>query len=1146
MKVRAADGTGHRIAARGTARGGPVPGPLSLFCARLKRLQQAAGITQASLAIAASLGTSQMSDILNGRIKRLPGWDVSDKMVGACLAHAQRAARPVPSDLSDRADWRRRYGDVELDLDSQPGPGREAAGPGLKAVAGWPLAVVTDPFDFDLEVHRPVQPHTPARDLPLLPAYVAREHDSELERVVVSAAQGSSGIAVLVGGSSTGKTRACWEALGLLRNRPESWRLWHPIDPSRPEAALRDLPSIGPHTVIWLNEAQFYVDAPGGLGERVAAGLRELLRDPQRVPVLVLATLWPEYWDRLTSRPLAGADDPHAQARELLAARDITVPAAFTAVQVKRLSGSGDPRLNMAAAVAEDRRIVQFLAGAPDLIARYRNAPPAAAALISAAMDARRLGMGIALPLAFLEAAVPGYVDDADWDALPENWLEQALAYTATPCKGVRGPLTRIRPRSAPASDPGQAYQLADYLDQHGRRTRQGQIGRTALWDAIVVHAAAASDLPRLARSARDRGLYRYASALWTRAAALGDTSAGHELLTLLRQVNPSEAARAATWVVSQACLNDPSSVALLLEELRKAGEGIAATALLARDPAAQASLDDPRAIARLMGALSEARASDAAAALAARAASHTRLDDPVELVTLLRAFQSHGANDALAILLARDPGTHASLDDPLTAIELLKYLREAGVTDAVTTLADRAASHISLDDPDRVAFLLWQLREARADDAVAALLARDPAANTSVDAPDAIAWLLSRLRKVGASDAAATLAARAAAQVRLDNPLAVARLMLVLRSSNADDALDDLLARDPAGQAPPGNPRAVAFLRWVERRVTRVEDPNIAWASAFDDPSICTWLLWIKARAAELRLPTTVLAKSLLNPTIGAVLIDVEGDYQGTAKVIAAIAGLRLSRYHLMSLSRAPAVAWLLWAELYEAGDADDLAFLAAQAAARIRFDNPSGVAWLLQVLHEVGAEDAVAVLLARDPASHVRLDDAKAAASMLRALHAAGATDALTVLAARAAAQVRFDDVPLMLQVLHLTGAEDAVAALLARDPAEHVRFDDPTAVGWLLMALRKVGADDEVAALLARDPAEHVRFDNPVGLDILLRELRAVRADDAAAALAALAADAGMLNLGYKPDALGHLIGREPDRTPSRPWKWREPAS
>ena len=340
-----------------------------------------------------------------------------------------------------------------------------------------------------------MQPEDAPPGLPVLPPYVPREHDQVLGQVVRAAAEGRSGIAVLVGGSSTGKTRACWEALALLRDQDPPWRLWHPIDPSRPDAALTELPGIGPRTVVWLNEAQFYLDpAEAGLGERVAAGLRELLRDPGRAPVLVLATVWPEFWDALTARP-AGGDDRHAQARELLAGHDITVPAAFTPAQMSQLTKAADARLMLAARSAPDGAVIQFLAGAPELLARYRNAPPAAAALIDAAMDARRLGMGAGLPQAFLEAAAPGYLTDAEWDGLGEDWLERALAYTAVPCKGARGPLTRIRPRPAgpaarcrgnqPASlaaAAGPLYRLADYLDQHGRAHRAVQIPPAEFW----------------------------------------------------------------------------------------------------------------------------------------------------------------------------------------------------------------------------------------------------------------------------------------------------------------------------------------------------------------------------------------------------------------------------------------------------------------------------------------------------------------------------------------------------------------------------------------------------------------------------------------------------------------------------------------
>ena len=402
---------------------------------------------------------------------------------------------------------------------------------------GVPLAEVTDPFA--LEVHRPVQPDQEQAGLPDLPPYLPREHDAALARMVTAAAQGRSQIAVLVGGSSTGKTRACWEALHLLRDQPGPWRLWHPIDPTRPDAALRDLPGIGPRTVVWLNEAQFYLEvAEGGLGEQVAAGLRELLRDPGRAPVLVLATLWPQFWDTLTARP-AGGDDRHAQARDLLAGHDIAVPAALTPAQVRQLDRCGRSAASSRRSCGhEDGEVIQFLAGAPELLARYRNAPPAAAALIDAAMDARRLGMGAGLPQAFLEAAAPGYLTDDEWDALGEDWLEQALAYTAVPCKGARGPLTRIRPRPAsraarsrgdqPASmaaAAGPLYRLADYLDQHGRAHRASQIPPAEFWSAAAAHAAP-GDQAALGDAAHARGLYRDAAQLHKNAAASGNLRA--------------------------------------------------------------------------------------------------------------------------------------------------------------------------------------------------------------------------------------------------------------------------------------------------------------------------------------------------------------------------------------------------------------------------------------------------------------------------------------------------------------------------------------------------------------------------------------------------------------------------------------------
>jgi len=265
---------------------------------------------------------------------------------------------------------------------------------------------LTDPFA--LEVHRAIDLPNRTTPLPDLPTYIQRDHDWQLQAIAKRAADGHSATVVLVGGSSTGKTRACWE---MVQRLPQGWRLWHPIDPSRPEAAAEALRAVGPRTVIWLNEAQHYLrTAATELGEQVAAGMRALLHEPDRGPVLLLATLWPEYWAILTAPTRAGQDDPHAQARELLVGNDIRVPEAFTQSGLHEAQAAvrADPRLAEATAHAEDGRITQFLAGGPALLERYRNAPAAARALIEAAMDARRLGHNLYLPHALLQTAAAG------------------------------------------------------------------------------------------------------------------------------------------------------------------------------------------------------------------------------------------------------------------------------------------------------------------------------------------------------------------------------------------------------------------------------------------------------------------------------------------------------------------------------------------------------------------------------------------------------------------------------------------------------------------------------------------------------------------------------------------------------------------
>ena len=490
------------------------------------------------------------------RGERFP--DDVDKLVTVVRAIAS-AARvrgiPAPDGLLDTGWW--------IEAHAAETRRRDSRRPDTGA-PGRPLTEWTDPFA--LEVHSPVQPEDPAQELPDLPPYVPRDHDEKLAEVVRAARDGRSGIAVLVGGSSTGKTRACWETLSTLDIPNGSWRLWHPLSATPAAVALRDLPLIAPNTVIWLNEAQRYLDTRDRQGEDLAASLRELLRDRALGPVLILATLWPDDWHTLTMPPpRRGEPDPHAQARELLTGHHILVPPVFTKQELRTLAESSDPRLRQAAEFAPDGKVTQFIAGVPELMSHYETAPAPAAALIHAAMDARRLGMGMAIRKSFLESAAPAYLDDFEWETLDDDWLEQALKYTGKPCKGTRGPLSPIRPRPGQTAE-GSACRLADYLEQHGRRERRTVVPPLGFWVACGA-LADPGELRALGDAARECGLLRQAARLYKRAAVLGDAEALVLLIEHLRELGPG-ADRPAWRLAETVSLNDPLALARLLWRL--------------------------------------------------------------------------------------------------------------------------------------------------------------------------------------------------------------------------------------------------------------------------------------------------------------------------------------------------------------------------------------------------------------------------------------------------------------------------------------------------------------------------------------------------------------------------------------------------
>ncbi|MEU5256701.1 hypothetical protein [Streptomyces longwoodensis] len=987
----------------------------------------------------------------------------------------------------------------------------------------------------------------------ILPAYVPRDHDARLKTVVDAAVAGDSGIAVLVGESSTGKTRALWEA---VRELPDGWRLWHPLTPTAPEAVLAALPDIAPRTVVWLNEAQHYLP-PDPLGEQVAAGLRELLTDPSRAPVLIMGTLWLEHWNALTT------GDRHAGARALLGGHKIDVPKAFSPADLTTLEATADvdPRLTHAAQHADDAQVTQYLAGVPYLTDRYHAADGATAALIHAAMDARRLGAGPYIPLAWLADAAPGYLTDTEHRALKADWLPKALAYVTAPWNGIpdmpgiltpvntSGPRNQRNTRRPAAPSPqGPHYLLADYLEQYGRRQRAETIPPIDFWTAAATHAHP-TDLTELGNAAWERGMYRDAAQLHKRATAHGSPIAARDLVDHLRTLHPTDP-RPAQWAAEHVALDDPGAVVRLLKGLWKAGAKEQAAALAGR-AAAHTTPDDPGAVVRLLEVLREAGAEEQVAVLAERAAAHATPDDPWGVLVLLRELREAGAEEQAAALAER-AAAHTALDDPSGIAVLLKELWEAGADEQAAALAERAAAHAALDNPWGVVGLLKVLWEAGAEEQAAALAER-AAAHATLDDPDDVARLLHCLREAEADEQAMTLAERAAAHTALDHPGTVIRLLKELleglREAGADEQAAALAER-AAAHAALDNPWGVLGLL------------EVLWEAGAEEQA---------AALAE-----RAVARTALDDAYTAVLL-MEGLWEaGAAEQAMALAGRAAAH---AALDHPGAVARLLQ-ELREAGADEPIrVLLARDPAAYAALDTPWSVAHLLERLREAGADGHVSVLLARDPAAHVALDDPKPVVRLLEVLWEAGADEQATALTERAAAHA-VDNPGILFRLLHFlreAGADEQATALteraaahtalddsyiaswllrelrragaaeqamaLAERAAAYTTLDNPDGVAWLLRELRQAGADEQIRLLLARDPAAHVALDGPFSFTALLEELQEAGADEQATTLAERLPATGHFArfIALAGNREKFRLGCEPDGSAAPSWTW-----
>ena len=395
----------------------------------------------------------------------------------------------------------------------------------------------------------------------VLPAYVPRDVDAGIRAKVTAATEERGGLVLLVGGSSVGKTRCAVEAVRALL---PDWWLVHPAGPAE-VAALAAAPP--PRTVVWLDELQRYLDGE----HRLTGGLvRALLNAPH--PAVIIGTMWPDFYAAYTAMPVPGGADPHSREREVLElAAVVRIGAAFSPAEQDqaRAAATRDPRLRVALDTV-GYGLTQTLAAAPQLVARWEDAQAASPygwAVLTAALEAARLGARAPLSAELLRAAAPGYCTSQQLAEAPESWFEQALAYAIGKLHGAVAPLSPAGSRIGQID----GYTVADYLIQHARWARHTARVPASTWDAVLRHIRDPADLSRLADSARRRLLYRYAIPLYRHAADVGDEYAAARLAIVLAERGDLDGAEQV--VRARADAGDPRAGVTVAELLAGRGD---------------------------------------------------------------------------------------------------------------------------------------------------------------------------------------------------------------------------------------------------------------------------------------------------------------------------------------------------------------------------------------------------------------------------------------------------------------------------------------------------------------------------------------------------------------------------------------------
>ncbi|MEV5856927.1 tetratricopeptide repeat protein [Streptomyces anulatus] len=374
---------------------------------------------------------------------------------------------------------------------------------------------------------------------------------------------------LVVGDSTAGKTRACFEA---LRAQLPEYRVVAPAGGPDLLTAVEVIDRTAVRCVVWLDDLESCL-GPDGLEPGLLAELIRL-----RIPVL--ATMRHQQFETFAA-PKAdyGTSTEHARtatagARVLRQLDPIELDRIWTPSELERAGETEDDRITDALAHHGPHGLTEYLAAGPALFQEWHRAArpgghPRAAALIAAAVDLARTGLHPPYPLDLLTSAHEPYLTAAGGPFLRPEPLDAALEWATRRRQGVTSMLV-------PTQDPN-AWDVFDYLTDHTHTTVPD-----TTWHTALQHTTDPDELLTLGFHAH-KAAPVIAENIYRLAADAGHTGATANLGNLLAEAGRTDEAEAAFRLAADAGhTGATANLGLLLAEAGRTDEAEAAFRLAA------------------------------------------------------------------------------------------------------------------------------------------------------------------------------------------------------------------------------------------------------------------------------------------------------------------------------------------------------------------------------------------------------------------------------------------------------------------------------------------------------------------------------------------------------------------------------------